>query len=48
VLIAVLKRFNDEGIKFAYPVQVGYTAAPDGSLIMPYPPSEGEDHVQDH
>lgn len=48
VLIAVLKRFNDEGIKFAYPVQVGYTAAPDGSLIMPYPPPEGEDRGQDH
>jgi small-conductance mechanosensitive channel len=46
VLIAVLRRFNDEGIKFAYPVQVGYTAAPDGTLIMPYPP-EGEDHVED-
>jgi small-conductance mechanosensitive channel len=46
VLIAVLRRFNDEGIKFAYPVQVGYTAAPDGTLIMPYPP-EGEDHDED-
>jgi small-conductance mechanosensitive channel len=47
VLIAVLQRFNEEGIKFAYPVQVGYTAAPDGTLIMPYPPPEGEDHVED-
>jgi small-conductance mechanosensitive channel len=47
VLIALLQRFNAEGIAFAYPVQVGYTAAPDGSLIMPYPPAEGEDHADD-
>jgi small-conductance mechanosensitive channel len=43
VLIALFKRFNEERIEFAYPTQVGYTAAPDGTLIMPYPPSaEGE------
>ncbi len=35
--IALLKRFNEEGIEFAYPTQVGFTAAPDGRLIMPYP-----------
>jgi small-conductance mechanosensitive channel len=35
--IALLKRFNEEGIEFAYPTQVGFTAAPDGTLIMPYP-----------
>lgn len=42
VLIALLQRFKAEGIEFAYPAQVGYTAAPDGTLIMPYPPTEGE------
>ena len=37
VLIALLARFNREGIEFAYPTQTSFTAAPDGSLIMPYP-----------
>ena len=37
VLIALLARFNAEGIEFAYPTQVSFTAAPDGTLIMPYP-----------
>jgi small-conductance mechanosensitive channel len=40
VLVALLQRFNQEGIEFAYPTQVGFTAAPDGTLIMPYPPEE--------
>jgi small-conductance mechanosensitive channel len=44
--IALLRRFNSEGIEFAYPTQVGFTAAPDGTLIMPYPeeaaPAPGE------
>jgi small-conductance mechanosensitive channel len=37
VLINVLKAFNDAGIEFAYPTQTSFTAAPDGTLIMPYP-----------
>lgn len=37
VLIALLQRFNAEGIEFAFPAQTSYTAAPDGTLIMPYP-----------
>jgi len=35
--MAILKRFNDEGIGLAYPSQTTFTAAPDGRLIMPYP-----------
>ncbi len=37
VLVALVARFNQEGIEFAYPTQTSFTAAPDGSLIMPYP-----------
>jgi small-conductance mechanosensitive channel len=40
VLVALLRRFNEEGIEFAYPTQTSFTAAPDGTLIMPYPPEE--------
>jgi small-conductance mechanosensitive channel len=43
VLIALLLRFNDEGILFAYPTQTSFTAAPDGTLIMPYPAEEAAD-----
>ncbi len=34
--IAILKRFNDEKIDIAFPTQVNMTAAPDGSIVMPY------------
>ena len=37
VCIAILQRFNSEGIEFAYPTQTSFTAAPDGTIIMPYP-----------
>jgi small-conductance mechanosensitive channel len=37
VLIAILERFNAEKIDFAYPTQTSFTAAPDGTLVMPYP-----------
>jgi small-conductance mechanosensitive channel len=40
VLVALLQRFKAEGIEFAYPTQTSFTAAPDGTLIMPYPPEE--------
>jgi small-conductance mechanosensitive channel len=36
VLIAILKAFNAAGIEFAYPTQTTFTAAPDGTLVMPY------------
>ncbi len=35
--IAILQRFNDEKIDIAFPTQTTLTAAPDGSLVMPYP-----------
>jgi small-conductance mechanosensitive channel len=40
VLVALLQRFSRDGIEFAYPTQISFTAAPDGTLIMPYPPDE--------
>jgi small-conductance mechanosensitive channel len=38
VCIAILDRFNRENIQLAYPSQTTFTAAPDGTLVMPYPP----------
>jgi small-conductance mechanosensitive channel len=38
ICLAILDRFNRENIQLAYPSQTTFTAAPDGSLIMPYPP----------
>lgn len=37
VNLAILRRFAEEGIEFAYSTQTTFTAAPDGTLIMPYP-----------
>ena len=34
--MAILKRFADEKIDFAYPTQTTFTAAPDGRMVMPY------------
>ncbi len=34
--LAILKRFNDEGIEFAFPTQTTMTSAPNGTMIMPY------------
>ena len=35
--VAIIRRFNAEGIGLAYPTQTAFTAAPNGGLIMPYP-----------
>jgi len=40
ICIAILERFAAEGIDFAYPTQTSFAAAPDGTLIMPYPVPE--------
>ena len=36
ICIAILETFAREGIEFAYPTQTTFTAAPDGTMIMPY------------
>ena len=39
VMLAVMRRFAELDIAFAYPTQTTYTAAPDGTLVMPWPPA---------
>jgi small-conductance mechanosensitive channel len=34
--LEILRRFNEEKIEIAYPTQTTFTAAPDGTMIMPY------------
>jgi small-conductance mechanosensitive channel len=42
VALAVMRTFAEHKIEFAYPAQTTFTAAPDGTLIMPYatPPEQ--------
>ena len=40
VCVDIVERFDDAGIAFANPTQTAFTAAPDGTLIMPYPEPE--------
>jgi small-conductance mechanosensitive channel len=35
VLLGLIRRFAEEGVSFAYPVQVSMLAAPDGTIIDP-------------
>jgi small-conductance mechanosensitive channel len=37
VALAVLRSFAEHKLEFAYPAQTTFTAAPDGTLVMPYP-----------
>ncbi len=46
VNIAILRRFAAEGIEFAYPTQTAFTAAPDGTYILPYAPPSDADVVE--
>ena len=36
ICIRLLRKFANERIGFAYPTQTTFTAAPDGTLVMPY------------
>jgi small-conductance mechanosensitive channel len=40
VALAILRSFAEHGLEFAYPTQTTFTAAPDGTIIMPYPDVE--------
>jgi small-conductance mechanosensitive channel len=45
ICLELLAALNREGIRLAYPTQTTFTAAPDGTYVMPYPedapPQEG-------
>jgi hypothetical protein len=36
VMVSLMRSFALHGIDFAYPTQTTFTAAPDGTLVMPY------------
>jgi small-conductance mechanosensitive channel len=36
VALAILRAFAEHDLQFAYPTQTTFTAAPDGTMIMPY------------
>jgi small-conductance mechanosensitive channel len=36
IAFGLLRTFRERGIEFAYPTQTTFTAAPDGTLVMPY------------
>ncbi len=46
--LAILRRFNAEGIDFAYPTQTSFTAGPDGTLVMPYDMAADHDEGTRH
>jgi small-conductance mechanosensitive channel len=39
IVVELVRTFAEHGIEFAYPTQTTFTAAPDGTMIMPYPAS---------
>ena len=38
IMMELIRAFAERKIEFAYPTQTTFTAAPDGTMIMPYPP----------
>jgi small-conductance mechanosensitive channel len=38
IVAGILKAIGEAGLRFAYPTQTTYTAAPDGTLVMPWRP----------
>jgi small-conductance mechanosensitive channel len=37
IIVSIMQIFAREKIDFAYPTQTTFTAAPDGTMVMPYP-----------
>jgi small-conductance mechanosensitive channel len=48
VAIALIAAFEKHGLEFAYPTQTTFTAAPDGTLVMPYavPPTPSDTQAE--
>ncbi|HEX8642991.1 MAG TPA: mechanosensitive ion channel family protein [Allosphingosinicella sp.] len=46
LLLGILEAFAQSKIELAYPTQTSFTAAPDGTHIMPYPPEPAADPSQ--
>jgi len=42
IMIGLARAFAREKIEFAYPTQTTFTAAPDGTLVMPWAPPPGD------
>lgn len=42
IMFAILRRFSEDGITIPYPTQTAYTAAPDGTIIYPWPDEQPE------
>ncbi|MCW4463243.1 mechanosensitive ion channel family protein [Sphingomonas sp. BT-65] len=42
IVIGILRKFAKEGIVIPYPTQTAYAAAPDGTLIYPYPEGQAD------
>jgi hypothetical protein len=38
VMIALVKRFAELGVDFAFPAQTSFLAGPDGRIVDPHPP----------
>jgi len=38
VIVSLARAFAHEKINFAYPTQTTFTAAPDGTMVMPWAP----------
>jgi small-conductance mechanosensitive channel len=36
IMLEIIRKFGAAGIEFAYPTQTTFTAAPDGTMVMPY------------
>jgi small-conductance mechanosensitive channel len=44
IMLAMVRTFAELGVEFAYPTQTTFTAAPDGSYVMPYAQAQPSRH----
>ncbi len=47
IIVGIMRIFAREKIEIAYPTQTTFTAAPDGTMVMPYAPRPPEDRVDE-